>query len=258
MPLLKKCILLLLINFACLYTKAQEKIETDRPDQTESAFIVPKDYFQFEFGFNREQDKQQGISTVNYIHPTSLLKYGINENAELRLEFQPFTFREKTNNTKTSGTLLTPVEVGLKLKLLEERSIIPKTSLIIHTTVPPFSSKRYHYLDPAANFRFAMQNTLSEKWALGYNAGMEWDGETSVPTYIYTFAPGFEINDKWSGYFEVFGFIKKDEAPQHSIDGGLYYFPSNNVKLDVSAGFGLTKEAPDFYVALGLSFRFKR
>jgi hypothetical protein len=258
MPASKKCILLVLINLIWFHAIAQEKIETDRPDQTESAFTVPKDYFQFEFGFNRENDKQEGISTVNYIHPTSLLKYGINENAEFRVEFQPYTFREKTNNSKTSGILLEPLEVGLKLKLLEEHAIIPKTSLIIHTTIPPFSSKRYHYLNPAPSFRFAMQNTLSEKWALGYNTGMEWDGETAAPTYIYTFAPGFTINDKWSGYFEVFGFIKKDEAPQHSIDGGLYYFPSNNVKLDVSAGFGLTKEAPDFYVALGVSFRFKR
>jgi len=103
-----------------------------------------------------------------------------------------------------------------------------------------------------------MQNTLSDNWAVGYNLGMEWDGESTVPTYTYTFAPGFTINEKWAGYFEVFGFINKEKTPQHSVDGGLYYFPSNNVKFDFSAGFGLTKNAPDFYVAVGGSIRFSR
>ncbi len=103
-----------------------------------------------------------------------------------------------------------------------------------------------------------MQNTLSDNWAVGYNSGMEWDGESTIPTYTYTFAPGFTINEKWAGYFEVFGFINKEKTPQHSVDGGLYYFPSNNVKFDFSAGFGLTKNAPDFYVAVGGSIRFSR
>jgi hypothetical protein len=39
----------------------------------------------------------------------------------------------------------------------------------------------------------------------------------------------------------VFGFISKKENPLHLIDGGLYYFPGDNVKLDVSAAYGLTK-----------------
>jgi hypothetical protein len=38
----------------------------------------------------------------------------------------------------------------------------------------------------------------------------------------------------------------------------LYYFPDNNVKFDISAGLGLTKNAPDFYVAIGGSVRFRR
>ncbi len=154
--------------------------------------------------------------------------------------------------------LLEPVEVGFKAKLWEEKGALPKTSFIIHTAIPAFSSQQYKYLSTAPNFCYVMQNTLSDNWALGYNAGMEWDGESTVPTYTYTFAPGFTINEKWAGYFEVFGFINKEKTPQHSVDAGLYYFPNNNVKFDFSAGFGLTKNAPDFYVAIGGSIRFRR
>jgi len=234
------------------------KIETDRPDQTESPFIVPKNYFQFEFGLNMENDRIERINTTTFVLPTGLLKYGINENVEFRLEFQSFTSRRRNDLIKKSSLALEPVEVGFKASLWEEKGVLPKTSVILHTTVPKFSSRQYSHLSAAPNFRFLMQNTLSDNWAAGYNLGMEWDGESTVPTYTYTFAPGFTIDEKWAGYFEVFGFINNEKTPQHSIDGGLYYFPDNNTKFDISAGFGLTKNAPDFYVALGYSVRFRR
>ena len=236
---------------------AQEKIETDRPDQTESPYTAPKKYFQFEFGFNIEKDKSEGVKRTTLIHPTTLLKYGLNENIELRAEFQSSTTRLRSGNAKDLSTSFEPLEIGFKTKLWEERGLIPKTSFIIHTTIPAIATKEFRQSKPAPNFRFTLQNTLSENWSLGYNAGMEWDGETTEPTYTYTLAPGFTINEKWAGYFEVFGFIKNSEAPEHSLDGGLYYFPNNNVKLDISAGYGISKVATDFYIALGISFRFK-
>ncbi|MEX1202040.1 MAG: hypothetical protein WEA59_02260, partial [Ferruginibacter sp.] len=51
-------------------------IQTDRPDQTESPFIVPKSHFQIECGFNFEKVNHQ---EKNLVYPTILWKYGINE-----------------------------------------------------------------------------------------------------------------------------------------------------------------------------------
>jgi hypothetical protein len=56
-------------------------------------------------------------------------------------------------------------------------------------------------------------------------------------------------------YAEIFGFILKDEAPQHNIDGGIGYYLTNDVKLDVSGGFGISRTSPRNYFALGISFR---
>ena len=92
---------------------------------------------------------------------------------------------------------------------------------------------------------------------LGSNIGAEWHGFTNAPTWIYTFAPGFTLSKKWYGYIEAFGFINKNESPQHSIDGGLGYFLNDNIKLDVSSGFGISKAAPNWYFSLGGSIRFK-
>ncbi len=60
-----------------------------------------------------------------------------------------------------------------------------RTSKKILTAIPKFSSRQYSDLSVSPNFRFLMQNTLSDNWAAGYNLGMEWDGQSTIPTYLY-------------------------------------------------------------------------
>jgi hypothetical protein len=239
----------------CLVVKvnAQEKIETDRPDQTESPYLTPKNWVQLEAGFNVQQNVK---NNYEYLSPTLLSKYSISKYFEFRLITTIATDRQKFTNSTFSQTGLLPVEVGGKIFLCEEKKGLPKTSLIFHFAIPKFASKNFQANKFAPNFRFVMQNTISPKMGLGYNIGAEWDGFTNTPSYIYTFAPGFNLSDKWYGYIEAFGSIHKSESPQHSIDGGLAYFVNNNFKLDISGGFGISKAAPDWYFAVGGSIRF--
>jgi hypothetical protein len=102
-----------------------------------------------------------------------------------------------------------------------------------------------------------MQNSITKNLSVGYNLGAEWNGEERRPGYIYTVSPGLSFAEKWYGYIEAFGIIKKDESPQHSIDGGIAYNLTNNLKFDISCAFGITKAAPDWYLAIGISKRFK-
>lgn len=90
---------------------------------------------------------------------------------------------------------------------------------------------------------------------MGYNFGAEWDGFDTTPEWIYTIAPGISFCTSWYGYIEAFGSFKKNEPARHNIDGGLAYLISENAKVDVSSGFGISKNAVDHYVAIGFSFR---
>ena len=63
------------------------------------------------------------------------------------------------------------------------------------------------------------------------------------------------MGKKWYAYVEAFGFITKNQMPDHNIDGGLAYFISDNVKADISAGFGLSPNSFKNYMAIGFSFR---
>lgn len=237
----------------CLRGYSQvERIDTDRPDQTESAATVPKNYFQAELGFNKENTVHKNY---DLLYPTALLKYGL-IGFEFRLGMAVRSSYEQLipDSKWTSG--FDPVEIGFKAALWEEKKILPKTSVIAGTGLPTIASRNFRTDHMAPFVRFTMQNSLTRHITLGYNTGVEWDGFSSVPVWLYTFAPGFDLGEKWYLYVEAFGFIQKHQPSQHNLDGGLAYYISRDIKIDISGGFGISKAAPKNYAALGISFRF--
>ena len=241
-------ILLILWN----HGKAQDlpSIQTDRPDQTECPFITPKHYFQLENGFSYEKTNKNSELIVA---PTVLTRFGINKFFELRLITEYVITRE--NATTYPG--INPVLIGFKTRLLEEKGIIPSTSLIAHIGFPDLASSQYgvNYYFP--EFRFTMQHTISDKQSLSYNLGAEWNGMDKKPTYIYTLTSGYSLTETIGAYIEFYGFVPQIGKADHRFDLGLTYLFNPNHQLDVSGGFGLSAISPEYYFALGYSFRFK-
>jgi hypothetical protein len=225
-------------------------IQLDRPDQTECPFIVPKGFIQMENGFTFENTNQNSQS---FNFPSTLWKFGVNEKLELRLITEPVWIKE---NNKTSVGVL-PITIGFKTSLCEERGLIPKTSFIGHIATSNIGSKQFNTTFIAPAFRFTMQHTLTNKITLAYNLGAEWDGESAEPTYIYTLTSGISLTEKLGCYLELYGFIPNSSKADHRLDGGLTYLMNNNFIVDLSGGVGLTESAPNNYISLGISYRFK-
>ncbi|MEO6734562.1 MAG: transporter [Ferruginibacter sp.] len=226
-----------------------DEIETDRPGETESPFIVPENFIQIENGFSI--DKQNGESKT-YKIPSTLWKYGLNERFEFRLITELVS--EKENNKTETG--LKPLTLGFKVNICAEKGLIPMTSFIGHLTSTNLGSAAFHTPYFAPSFRFTMRRTLTEKISLGYNLGAEWDGETAEPTFIYTLSTELSFTKKLGGFVEVYGFAPQDSKADHNIDGGLTYLLNNNLMIDISGGYGLTENARDNFLSVGLSYRF--
>ncbi len=227
-------------------------METDRPDQTESPYLTKRHYLQAEFGFNYE--RVDGLS--QWVHPTALWKFGLNNRFEFRMitEMQTVQLSSGTTVAKRQSGLL-PLQIGGKLALFEEKGLIPKTSLIAHTALPKWGSSIFQTPKWAPNFRFTMQNTISDRAALGYNFGVEWDGFSDTPDWIYTIAPGYNIGKNGYAYIEMYGGVRKGRSPEHSIASGVAYYFSDDTKIDLSGSYGLSQAATDYYIAIGFSFR---
>lgn len=237
-----------------------EKIEPDRPGQTITPTTIPGKWTQFETGSLLQIEKHYPSLKDYFIqHPSLLTKYGLGNRFELRLITDLATIKEENVNGTTLRTGITNVQLGGKFNFLKEKGVRPKVSLIAH-----YDFQRFRTLDKAdsidgANFRFAMLHTLSKTISIGYNIGMSWRSFRYVPAYIYTISPRFNINEKWFAYIEVYGSFKRPKKfnPENNIGAGFAYYVNNNFKIDASAGFGLSKEAPDKFYSIGASFRFK-
>lgn len=246
---MKKLLLFFLFGIIFIKLQAQTPIQTDRPDQTECPFITPKEFIQAENGFTYENiDKDNKSITL----PTILWKYGVNKNVEFRLITEANTIKSLGN--KSSG--LVPTIIGFKVSVSEEKGIIPTIGFIGHLAIPNAASTKFKASFYAPSFRFNMQHTLSKKFTLAYNLGAEWDGETPEPTFLYTLTTGMSITEKLGAYIELYGFAPQKQTSDHRADGGLTYLINNDVMIDVSGGFGISKTSPDNYFALGFSYRF--
>ncbi len=246
---MKVSVLAFLFLSLCVHVQAQTPIQTDRPDQTECPFITPQGFIQVENGVSYENiDRDNKSITV----PTMLWKYGINQHVECRLITELNSIKSFTNNV--SG--LVPVTIGFKVRVFEEKGLIPATAFIGHLSIPNAASDKFKASYYAPSFRFNMQHTLSNKISLAYNLGAEYDGETPEPSFIYTLTSGLSITEKLGAYIELYGFAPQKQTADHRADGGFTYLINNNVMIDISGGIGITSNAPQNYIALGFSFRF--
>jgi len=224
-------------------------IQTDRPDQTETPFTVPKNHFQMENGFSYEQTDD---NTRSFTIPSTLFKYGLNDHFEIGLITELATIK---SFTKITG--LSPVTFRIKDKIADENGILPTTSIICYMTIADLASDnlKAKYLAPA--FKFTMQHTLSKKFSLGYNLGVQWDGESPYHVYIYTLTTDYFISDKIGIFAEVFGFATKNSKADNRLNTGLIFLLRHNVSIDISGGIGLSDNSPKYFLETGFSFRLK-
>ncbi|MFM2386916.1 MAG: hypothetical protein RL660_1673 [Bacteroidota bacterium] len=253
---LRLSLLLLSLYTTALAQKAPDinlpSIATDRPDQTESPILVPKGWFQIEAGAWTENLTPKGTAgkLMSTTTPTILTKYGVNKNFELRL----ITEFNKTDGLEAG---ITPITVGFKHKLLEEKGIQPQTSVICHLGIGNTGGKDLKTPYTAPSFRFLMSHSLSDRLNFSYNLGGEWNGITPGGNAIYTASFAYAFSKRLGGFLESYGFMPKGfKNNDHRADAGITYLLNNNHQLDVSGGLGLTKYSPSYFVSCGYSFRF--
>ncbi|CAN5495292.1 hypothetical protein BH10BAC5_BH10BAC5_18300 [soil metagenome] len=217
---MKENILILLFIFVSItnsYLLAQqEPLSSDRPDQTDSPFLVPFRYLQIESGISYEKS-DNGSSALT--HPDIIWRYGVSDKLELRLFTQLATLTE--NGVTETG--VNPVGVSLKLALFEERGMLPTVGFLGNVTLPFLATKNFKATDPTAAFVFLFENTLSKHVSVSYNLGVEWDGGGSNSDFIYSVSGAHSIDKNLSAFTELYGTLQPEQNPMHLADFGIAY-----------------------------------
>ncbi|MBW6492747.1 MAG: transporter [Lentimicrobium sp.] len=230
---------------------------TDRPDQTESSAVVPYKSLQIETGFLMENDKAEFIKQKSLTWNTTLLRYGLLDNLEIRMGLDYSHKRIEIKNTDTTNTFsgFSPVYAGFKVKITDEKGYMPEIAFLGGLVLPFTANDDFKPAYTAANIRFAFTHTLSERFSLGYNLGAEWDGETAIPGYFYSLAVGIGLTDHLGMFVESYGVMPEEGEPEHLFDAGFTYLLLPNLQLDISGGIGLNKISTDNFLSLGVTYR---
>ena len=250
-------LILLLITFTVKAQETVPKLITDRPDQTESSTVVPFRSLQIETGFVMENDESTISKHTSFAYNTTLLRYGLFENMELRLGLEYLGEKIIYKNIDLQDTYsgISPLYLGFKTKIAEENGWMPEIAFLGAMVLPFTADKEYKPSYPAANMRFSFAHTLSDRFSLGYNLGAEWDGESVIPSYFYSIALGIGITDKLGMFIESYGLILEEGKGEHLLDMGFTYLIKPNIQLDISGGIGLNDETINNFISAGLSLR---
>lgn len=233
-----------------------ETLVTDRPDQTESPSVVPKGYLQIETGGLYEDAGEKVLKQKTTTFNTTLLRYGLLNNLEIRVGWDFSEVKTENNGVKLDNvaTGLSPLLVGAKLAVTEEKGILPEIGFLAHLYLPFIAGNDFKPQTTGADFRFSFAHTLTNKSGLSYNLGASWGDDSSEVSYIYTLSYGYSIIKKLSVYAELYGNLPENNTANHFWDAGITYLLSNSVQLDATVGTGISK-GQNLLLSAGLSVR---
>jgi len=218
-----------------------EDLITDRPDQTESPSLVSKGSIQIETGFFYENTENQNLKEKTYGYNTSLLRYGLLDNLELRLGFDYLETKTELNNQEFGNRKagFRPLLIGVKVGIAKEKGLLPEIGLLGHLHLPFSVSKEIRPEATGVDFRFSFSHTLTENSGISYNLGAAWGEDSPHASYLYTVVYGYDINEKLGLYLEVYGDLPEDDSSDHFWDAGITYKLKKNMQLDALIGTGI-------------------
>ncbi len=239
----------ILILLLCgLQAKAQ--IDTDRPDQTESARAMNPGDLQLESGVQVTYLGDNFPSIRVGLLPTLQFRYGIAKGFELRMLSQYATIQNMSSNVKYNG--MADFELGSKIQFYSSDNF--NILLLTHLVMPTGSAEVTSDMWGITN-RICAGWDFSEGQSLGVNLGYNYYEQNEFSGIVFTLAYAKSVSDKVGFYIEPFGFVNNDDFVLN-FDAGMVYLPTPQMQLDISFGMGVNERMN--YLSIGSSWLFSK
>ena len=245
------------------------EMSTDRPDKTESPFTVDAGHVQMEMdlaSFTRDHDTAEGrdVRVRSWAIAPVNLKLGLNNNLDFQL------MMETWNHVRTEDRI-----AGTKTRQSGFGDIIPRVKLNLWGNdggrsafaVMPFVKipSRQHGMGSDAvegGIILPLAFDLPAGFSLGLMAEVDLirnaGNSRYHPEFVNTATLSHDLIGNLGGYVELFSQVSSERGARWigTVDLGLTYGISRNVRLDGGVNLGVTKAADDWNPFLGLSVRF--
>ncbi|MDO1449503.1 transporter [Rhodocytophaga aerolata] len=238
----------------------------DRPDQTDSPYVVPAGSFQVEIGIQHVWDKyrEDGVKYTyrSFTYPNMLLRYGIFKRLEVRLEQNYSVDKINSQPLLDKESIKTgwhPTLLATKILLFEQKGWRPNFALLAKLATPYHSRKNL-----ALPYKFApglvgaFSHAISDRFVLDGSAGGMLDQATGKININYSLSQAISLTKKLSIFVEVFCYKPAGEQVQYATDVGLLYVAFPHLQLDIFASKSLSYQAADVFAGVGIGIRLPR
>jgi hypothetical protein len=253
LPVVKALFHIITLLLLVIHGYGQEYLNPDRPNASKTPELVKGNNLQLEVGFLKE--KINGRQNM-YEHPHALLRYGLFNALELRMEIVSQTIKDNVSKVNLKG--LTPVYFGVKAKILPENNWMPSIGALAEVGVPSLASGDYFVDGIPFEFRILFNNNINSNFSLQYNFGVAWNetnNQRDNKQWMYTLTPAYKITKNFHVFIEEFAFLRNGTSAEHYFDGGVQYYFTKDLVVDLGAGVGTSKISSDYYIEGGLSYR---
>ena len=241
-------ILFFILPLSALAQSEEAGFTADRPGATNSVDVLPKGRLQWETGVgflrNKEDDFKDDIWTLN----TSLLRLGISDYAELRLQGSWL----KSDGDFSNDNSLADVAIGTKVRLFDGWRFVPTIALLGNVYIP---SKHFDLMPDnwSGQLSLAFQNELTSWLSLSYETNLTWlDSER--PIYFYGACLNFTLGDSWLLLLEEYN-ENTTEGTDSWIEVGAAYQLTKRLQLDVSTDIYLNYPKNFWNLNVGVSWQ---
>ena len=233
--------------------RAQEETDfffsADRPGMGTGTDVLPLGTLQWETGAAYDRGKHAGACVHTYTLNNSLLRYGLTRQAELCVEWNAVCERQQ-HETKWG---IAPIAVGTKVKVHESDNGWPTVSLLAQLALPVGTKAfRPDHVAPALHALFG--HTLSDRLDLGYEVGLDWDGETADATTFTALGLTWALDDRWAVFAENFNYFPCHAHAQWNADFGLTWMAGKRIQLDASGSFRIDNPASWYNIGVGVAW----
>jgi len=226
---------------------SQSEIQTDRPDATNSSYVVPDASLQVENGINvTAYDGSRSIDGTN-----ARIRLGVAHCAELLIDL-PDYFHSVHDGGPTGFSDVMPA-FKTQLGPLPGGIVFSATAgLGFPTGASGISGQGYN-----PYVQFPCSREIRDGWSLNGMFTQFWfAGQKSNAISEATFVAERDVGAQADLFVEYVGDYPNHRGPSQVINtGGAYRFTARE-QIDFHSGFGLTNRSPSYFFGLGYSVRF--
>jgi hypothetical protein len=236
----------------------QKELETDRDAFTPAVTTVGRGALVFESAYTFIDNRD---SADTHSFPEMLTRYGVSDWIELRLGWNyeigggnPVT---GTNSAGAESEAGSHIFYGAKFQLTEQEKWLP-TSFFMAQGFTPTSGEETS-TQFAGTYGLGWELTKGIRWdsAIRYSTAGESDDRFNewAPSTVLR----VPLSEGWHAHIEYFSLHtegRSDELNQAFVSPGIHYLVTPNLELGTRVGWGITRDASNFFVNTGVGIRY--